>query len=94
MAGELQNGDRRCFVTARVFSSEAITRVVRVKSLPVRWIGLDPCMGQGGFLRSWLQDDDEKQARMTWKAVCGMVLAFGISAAFCAGVGLIFSRVV
>ena len=95
MAGELQNqnGDRRCFVTAKVSSCDASTRVIRVTSLPIRWIALDPFMGRSGFLSSLLQDDED-QAHVNWKAVCGMALAFVVSAGFWAGVGVLIARVV
>ena len=78
------------------FSYPASTRLVGVKQIPLQWAALDPSLGGDGFLRSWLQDDREEEGptrrRIHWPAVCGLALAFAISAGFWAGVGLVLSR--
>ncbi len=64
--------------------------------LPVRWMGLDGCLGGNGFLSSWLEEDDvdveQSGRRINWGAVAGLALSLVISGGFWAGVGFVASR--
>ena len=79
-------------------SKQESTRRLRAKALPIRWMALDPFLGKGGFLSSWVSSDHEEQVgesrRINWRAICGMAMAFAIGAGFWAGVGLLISRLV
>ena len=73
---------------------QASTRSMRV---PVRWMGLDGCLGGSGFLSSWLDDDDDgsKPRRfINWGAISGLGLSLVISGAFWAGVGVLIAHYV
>jgi hypothetical protein len=95
MENELQRDEGRCFVTAKLaqYSPQQSTHVIRVKSLPLQWTELDPCMGDTGFLSSLLDDGDRPQ-RPNWRAISGIGLALAMGAAFWAGLGLLISRIV
>jgi len=76
------------------FPPQASTRSMRV---PVRWMGLDGCLGGNGFLSSWLDDDNafgQPRRCINWGAIAGMTLSLVISGGFWAGLGLLISRIV
>ncbi len=76
------------------FPPQASTRSMRV---PVRWMGLDGCLGGSGFLSSWLDDDhDPSKPRrfINWGAIAGLGLSLAISGAFWAGVGVLIAHFV
>jgi len=98
MENGLQQNGRRCFLTAKLlqYSPQRNTHVIRVKSLPLQWTELDPCMGDGGLLSSLLDDagDGDRPPRIKWRATSGIGLALAIGAVFWAGLGLLISRIV
>ncbi|HVN19671.1 MAG TPA: hypothetical protein VMU05_12880 [Dongiaceae bacterium] len=75
------------------FPPQASTRSMRV---PVRWMGMDGCLGGSGFLSSWVEQDDMDLAAPTyeikWSAVAGLAFSLVISGAFWAGVGVLVSH--
>ena len=76
------------------FPPQASTRSMRV---PVRWMGLDGCLGGNGFLSSWLDDDRDPGAlrrHINWGAIAGLTVSFVLSGGFWAGVGVLISRIV
>ena len=93
----LQHDERRCFVTAKLlqYSPQRSAHVICVKSLPLRWTELDPCMGDSGFLSSLLDNgsDGDRPQRSSWRAISGIVLALAMGAGFWAGLGLLISRI-
>lgn len=97
MGNGLQHDDKRCFVAARLLQHypQRSSHVIRVKSLPLQWTELDPCMGDHGLLSSWLDDGSEEDSpqRIHWRAVRGIGLALAMGAGFWAGLGLLISRI-
>lgn len=74
------------------FPPQASTRAMRV---PMRWMGLDSGLGSGGFLSSWLDDDndsDQSRRHLNWGAIAGLVLSFVISGGVGAGLGVLVTR--
>ena len=74
------------------FPPQASTRTMRV---PLRWVGMDECMGGTGFLSSWLGDDndsDQQREGVNWGAIAGLAVSFVISGGFWAGVGILVAR--
>jgi len=85
-------------VTAKLlqYSPQRSSHVIRVKSLPLQWTELDPCMADRGFLSFLLDDgrDGNPPQRFNWGAISGIGLGLAIGAGFWAGLGLLLSRVV
>jgi hypothetical protein len=77
------------------YSPQQSTHVIRVQSLPVQWTELDPCIGDSGFLTSWLEGerDGVVSQRINWRAISGMGLALAMGSAVWAGLGLLISRI-
>lgn len=74
------------------FPPQASTRAMRA---PMRWMGLDSGLGSGGFLSSWLDDDndsDQSRRHLNWGAIAGLALSFVISGSFWAGLGVLVER--
>jgi len=84
-------------VTAKLlqYDPQRSTHVIRVKSLPLQWTELDPCMGDRGLLSSLLDDGSEEEPSqcINWRAIKGIGLALAMGAGFWAGVGLVISRI-
>ena len=76
------------------FPPQASTRTMRD---PMRWIGLDSRLGSGGFLSSWLNDDndsDQSRRHVNWGAFAGLALSLVISGGFWAGLEALVARTV
>ena len=74
------------------FPAHTSTRTMRV---PLRWVGMDECMGGTRFLSSWLgdhNDSDEQREGINWGAIAGLTISFAISGGFWAGVGVLVAR--
>ena len=80
------------------FPPQPSTRVVRMTAIPARWIAPEGCMVDGGFLHSWLEDEDAKSERshrkLNWGAICGLVISLSVSGAFWIGVSSLIARFV
>ncbi|HYM77997.1 MAG TPA: hypothetical protein VE377_18625 [Candidatus Dormibacteraeota bacterium] len=81
------------------FPPQTSTRAVRMRAIPLRWVGLDGGLGDNGFLSSWLEDDTHTDGtsvrrRINWGAISGLALSLAISATFWAGVALLIARLV
>ena len=78
------------------FPPQPSTRVLRMSAVPARWIAHEGCMANGGFLHSWLEDDDAKNERshrgLNWGAVSGLVISLTISGAFWVGIGSLIAH--
>lgn len=74
------------------FPPQASTRTTRV---PLRWVGMDECMGGTRFLSSWLGDDndsDQHREGVNWGAIAGLAISFVIGGGFWAGIGVLVAR--
>ena len=74
------------------FPPQASTRRMRV---PLRWVGMDECMGGARFLSSWLGDDNDpgqQREGVNWGAIAGLAISFVIGGGFWAGVGVLVAR--
>ena len=78
------------------FPPQPSTRVLRMTAVPARWIAPDGYMVEGGFLHSWLEDEDVKNERsprsLNWGAISGLVISLTISGAFWAGIGSLIAH--
>jgi hypothetical protein len=98
MADELQSDTRRCFVSFKLlqFPPQPSTRVLRMTAVPARWIAPDGYMVDGGFLHSWLENENtnsrQMPKRLNWGAIAGLVISLSISGAFWTGVGSLIAH--
>jgi hypothetical protein len=76
------------------FPPQTSTRTMRD---PMRWMGLDSGLGSGGFLSSWLDDDNDSdlsRRHVSWGAIAGLALSLVITSGFWAGLETLVARTV
>jgi len=80
------------------FPPQPSTRVIRMTAVPAHWVASEGYTVDGGFLHSWLEDEDAYSGRpprkLNWGAISGLVLSLGISGAFWMGVGSLIAHFV
>ncbi|MGA2099720.1 MAG: hypothetical protein ABSG34_01395 [Candidatus Sulfotelmatobacter sp.] len=76
------------------FPPQSIGRVIRMKAIREPWSGPSVYSHGGGFLQSWIEDEDSDTTKRTnWGAISGLALSVVISAGFWTGLALLIQRV-